>query len=100
MVSEQMKVYDLREPTGIHCPGCGWSSGGHGPGCPVAPYVAARVADAEREWENWSNELATLIHDGDESTYSNPEGSQESIILDVFRVYSERFIRDAEGDES
>lgn len=51
---------------------------------------------SQREWEDWSNELAGLIHEDDESIYSNPEGAQESIILDVFRVYSERRTRDAE----
>jgi len=39
------------------------------------------------EWAEWSNELSELIDDGDESTYSNPDGAQESVILDCFRAY-------------
>lgn len=34
------------------------------------------------EWAEWSNELAMLF-DEDEPT-TNPEGAQESILLDVF----------------
>lgn len=39
------------------------------------------------QWLEWSNELASLIPEGDESRYSNPEGAQESIILDCLRAY-------------
>lgn len=41
-------------------------------------------------FEEWSNELAGLIPDGDESKYSNPEGAQEAIVSDCFRAYREQ----------
>lgn len=42
---------------------------------------------SQREWEDWSNDLATLIPEGDASRYSNPEGAQEGIIEDCLRAY-------------
>lgn len=42
-----------------------------------------------KEWEEWSNSLAELIPEGDESKYSNPEAAQESIIQDVLGAYVE-----------
>lgn len=35
----------------------------------------------------WSNSLADLIPDGDESKFSNPEGAQESIVLECLTAY-------------
>lgn len=43
---------------------------------------------SQREWEDWSNDLAGLILEGDEAKYSNPEGAQEGIIEDCLRAYS------------
>jgi hypothetical protein len=40
------------------------------------------------EWAEWSNELASLIPEGDESKYSNPEGAQEAILYDVFQAWA------------
>ncbi|GEP38849.1 hypothetical protein NPS01_25120 [Nocardioides psychrotolerans] len=42
---------------------------------------------SQRRWEDWSSELAGLIPEGDESKYSNPEGAQEQIVLDVLKAY-------------
>jgi hypothetical protein len=42
---------------------------------------------SQREWEDWSNELAALIPDDD--VRGNPEGAQESIILDTLRGWHE-----------
>lgn len=49
--------------------------------------VIDEYAAALHEWEDWSNELAALIPDGDESRYSDPEAAQEAIIEDCLRVY-------------
>lgn len=38
---------------------------------------------SQRQWEDWSNELAILIPD--DTAYGNPEGAQESIIEDTLR---------------
>jgi hypothetical protein len=40
------------------------------------------------EWAEWSNELAQLIPEDDMLAYSNPEGAQEGIVLDVLRAYA------------
>lgn len=63
----------------------------------AAAWVAEQLQEArgdhpsgfwsQREWEDWSNTLASLIPDGDEGEYSNPEGSQEGIIEDCLRTY-------------
>ena len=42
---------------------------------------------SQREWEDWSNDLATLIPEDDVSAYSNPEGAQEGIISDCLAAY-------------
>lgn len=48
-----------------------------------------RVAAEEAEYlRQWSNDLAALVPEGDEATYSDPEGAQESILLDVFTAYA------------
>lgn len=62
----------------------------------VTPYADA-LAEArgdnpsgfwsQREWEDWSNTLSELIPEGEEASYSNPEGAQEAIIEDCFRAY-------------
>lgn len=52
----------------------------------------------QAEWAEWSNDLADLISEDDMCRFSNPDGAQESIILDVLRGYvSERAagVRDA-----
>jgi hypothetical protein len=64
----------------------------------LAPTVARLIADARAEalsgrfytgdeWHEWSNDLASLIPEGDEARYSNPEGAQESIIYDCLAAY-------------
>lgn len=60
-------------------------------------WVAERLKEAwgdnpsgfrsQREWEDWSNTLASLIPDGHEGEYSNPEGAQEGIVEDCLRTY-------------
>lgn len=48
-----------------------------------------RVAAEEAEYlRQWSNDLAALVPEGDEATYSDPEGAQESILRDVFTAYA------------
>lgn len=42
------------------------------------------------EWADWSDRLAELIPEGDESRLSNPEAAQESIIEDCLRAYVEQ----------
>jgi len=42
---------------------------------------------SQREWEDWSNDLALLIPEDDAAEYSNPEGAQEGIIEDCLRAY-------------
>lgn len=42
---------------------------------------------SQREWEDWSNDLAVLIPEDDVSRYSNPEGAQEGIISDLLAAY-------------
>lgn len=49
----------------------------------------ARLAEDPDWFQEWSNELAGIVDDGDESTYSNPEAAQEAILLDVFRAYKQ-----------
>lgn len=40
------------------------------------------------QWADWSNELAHLIPDEDMLAFSNPDGAQEGIVLDVLRAYA------------
>lgn len=51
--SEQVTLHDLREPTGVHCPGCGWSSGGHDPDCAVERYVDYRLSLVQARYDEY-----------------------------------------------
>lgn len=67
-----------------------WYDEGVSDGCVVAEAgLRAELADArgaQREWEEWSNELATLLPEDAEGWPGvNPEGAQESIIEAALR---------------
>jgi hypothetical protein len=58
----------------------------HTPGCALF----LRDVPADGLIAEFALDLASLIPDGDESRYSNPEGAQESIIYDCLTAYVAR----------
>lgn len=53
--------------------------------------VVGQAFPISREaYDNFIEKLSALIPEGDEATYSNPEGAVESIIVDCFTAYRAR----------
>lgn len=60
--------------------------------------LRAELSEVAGSYESFIETLCTIVPDGDEAEYSNPEGDIESILVDVFTAYRDRSEKEHEGE--